>query len=150
MYRFRIPIALLLILALPLQGFGRVSCCQRGGLNCCSQAHGAAQNRKTCCQEGRKQTSRHCSNCLAAEKERDETEPVSFGAAGGCRCQIKSAPCEQPLKPLSWRTTISAVRAECTFAFVSARLPALTLSYQWKGDEKLPLRVHAMNSVWLI
>lgn len=145
MHRCRIPAAVLLILALPLQGFSGLRCCQRGGESCCSKI--AASNENTgqaCC--AKPATEPRCPNCVAAEEKPQHPQ----AGKEDCRCRAKSAPVEQPLKPASWRLALMDSLSVCSLTFASARPDASTLPTQTRGYEKTPLRVHAMNSVWLI
>ena len=145
MHRRRIPAAVLLILALPLQGFSGLRCCQRGGESCCSKIAQSSENfGQSCC--AKPVTAPLCPNCVAAEEklQRQQTGKED------CRCRSHSAPVEQPLKPTSWQLAVTESLSECSLTFTSARSDTSTLPTQTRGYEKAPLRVHAMNSVWLI
>ena len=145
MHHRRIPAALLLILALPLQGFSGLRCCQRGGESCCSKIAQSSENfGQSCC--AKLGTAPRCPNCVAAEEKLQRPQP----GKENCSCRSHSVPMEQPLKPSSWQLALTDSLSECSLTFASAHPEATTLPTQTRGCEKAPLRVHAMNSVWLI
>lgn len=147
MLRCRIPIAVLLILALPLQSFAGEGCCQSGGETCCSQPGDSQQTQiASCCsREKSPGESPGCPNCAAA-KRKVETATSSVNQ---CRCQCKKSPSEPPVTIQRRQLSLAFVPTPHESLFVSSLRPVRTRLPIEVTDRSPGLRLHAINSVWL-
>ena len=153
MLRCRFPIAVLLVLTLPLQSFAGGSCCQRGRGSCCSQLKDSQQTpASSCCSLEKspapssecKQSS-ECKHCAVTD-QKDEPKTSS---ADGCRCHCKKNPRDRPVTLHQRQLSIASILTPHDSLFVPVLSPVRTRPQIEVIDRSPGLRLHAAYTVWL-
>lgn len=148
MFRCRIPIAILLVLTLPLQSFASGSCCQRGQGTCCSASVEQSNERAgTCCSRTTANSqSSGCKHCAAAEENVDANQ----SSVDTCNCHCKQGPKERPAAEHRRQLNVESILIprDSHFVVVQSSVPApLNIEV---SDRSPRLRMHAIHCVWLI
>jgi hypothetical protein len=147
MFRCRIQVAMLLVLALPMQAFAGSRCCQSGHGTCCSgsvdlsttQASSCCTQSRTTAQPGR------CKHCAAAE----ENAQSNLSSADHCNCHCKQDSKEPAAIKHRRHLSLDSflVRRDSPSVVVRPSAPAL-LKFEY--IERSPgIRLHAIYCVWL-
>ena len=158
MLRCRFPIAVLLILTLPLQSFAGGSCRQRGGGSCCSQlkdsqlkdsqqmpASSCCSLEKSPAQPSECKQSSECKHCAATD-QKDESKTSS---ADGCRCHCKKNPRDRPVTLHQRQLSIASILTPHDSLFVPVLSPVRTRPQIEVIDRSPGIRLHAVYTVWL-
>jgi len=143
MFRCRIPIAILLVLTLPLQSFARGTCCQSGQKSCCSVSvdKSDAQSKSCCTQTETQPTG--CKHCAAAKAKSIQS------SLERCTCHCKKNPQERPATEFRRELHVESILTsqDSIFAVTQPPIPAplkIEITNQSPG-----LRLHAIHCVWL-
>lgn len=145
MFRGRIPIAILLVLTLPLQSFGAGACCQAGEKSCCSASIDKPDvQAKSCC--SRIQTEAEqlgCKHCAAARGKSNQPSLEQ------CTCQCKKNSHDRPAADQRRQFEFESILASHNSVVAVADPPApSTLKIDF-ADWQPELRLHAIHCVWL-
>jgi hypothetical protein len=148
MFQCRVPIAILLVLTLPLQSFASGSCCQRGQESCCSASVKQSNNHaKTCCSRTTTNTqSSGCKHCAAAE----ENAETNLSSVGSCNCHCKQNPKERPATEYRRQLNVESILISRDSLFVVAQSPVPAPLKIEVTDQSLGLRLNVIHCVWLI
>lgn len=143
MFRCRIPIAILLVLTLPLQSFARRTCCQTGQKSCCSiSADKSDAQLKSCCTQTEAQPT-GCKHCAAAKAK--SIQP----SLERCTCHCKQNPQERPATEFRRELRVESIFASQDSIFEFAEL-AVSARVKIEVTNQSPrLRLHAIHCVWL-
>lgn len=151
MLRCRVPIAVMLILTLPLQSFAGGSCCQGGGISCCSQLAGSQliESQQTlassCCSLEKSLTrSTTCKRCADADQKNEPN--TSFGDR--CRCHCKKIPKDRPVTQHQRPLSIALMLKPHDSQFVPVHSSVRTRPQIEAIDSSPGIRLHAYFEVW--
>jgi hypothetical protein len=148
MFRCRIPIAILLVLTLPLQSLVRGSCCQRGKESCCSVSFEQSNDQtKSCCSRTTANAqSSGCKHCAAAK----ENAKTNLSSVDSCNCHCKQNSKERPATEHRRHLNVESILAAQDSVFVVAQPPVPAPLNIEVTDRSPGIRLHAIHSVWLI
>jgi hypothetical protein len=144
MFRCRIPIAILLVLTLPLQSLVGGSCCQQGKESCCSASGDQA---KSCC--SRTTTNAQpsgCKHCAATE----ENAKTDLSSVDSCNCHCKQNSKERPATEHRRQLNVESILTAQDSLFVVAQPPVPSPLKIEVTDRSPGLRLHVLHCVWLI
>ena len=148
MFRCRIPIAIFLVLTLPLQSFASGTCCQKGQDSCCSVSANQPQDQKeSCCSRTPAEAQpTGCKHCAAAE----ESTKAKQSSVDRCGCHCKQNPTERPATENRRQLNVESILTPRDSHFVVAK-PLVPSPLKVEFTDRSPGQsLHAIHCVWLI